>query len=181
MYTMKIICLTFLAVSILAPAVTADDHDIAYKTAKMLNPMSQDDENADFKSMEGVIIKFDSFPTSTQLPAELLKRMRDQCRKLHPTDISSRLSALRNQIEGHYYLNTDLWCPDLPKDAITKIKAVSAMLWDGDYSAQYKYAISEANAYRRLQKISFSKTAAVKKYPNSYKSQLFEVMGIRPR
>jgi hypothetical protein len=54
------------------------------------------------------------------------------------------------------------------------------MLWDGDYSAQYKYAISEANAYRRLQKISFSKTAAVKKYPNSYKSQLFEVMGIRP-
>lgn len=174
---MKILLVSviFVAIGSLASA------DMISESALRIYPNSKDAQDSYIRSERESQAKFENYPASANTPAKLLKELKVQCIHENPASMHGRLSSLKSQILNHYRLNKSPWGEDLPKAARVKIMAVGEMLWAGDYVSQYRYAISEAQAYRRLQKISFNKSEAEKKYPNSYRSQLYEVMGIRSR
>ena len=61
-----------------------------------------------------------------------------------------------------------------------KIMAVATALSGDDYEMRHLWALAEADALQLLSLLAFDTTAAQKKWPNSYQSQLQETLGIRP-
>lgn len=153
--------------------------DLIRETALRLYPSNRDAQLNYIKSERKSLADFENYPASASTPALLLDEIRKHCVRDHPASMSGRLMELKAQIISHHHLRKAPWGDDLPAQVKKKILAVGEMLRRGDYSAQYRYAIAEAQAYRRLKKIPFDRAAAEKKYPNHYGSQLRELLGFR--
>ena len=153
--------------------------DAIRKIALRLYPNDGDAQNRYMQSEKVNKNKFNQFPSSESLPNKLLDHLRENLIREYPASMARRLSGLTGQVKAHHNLKQGYWAEGLPEVAKAKILAVGEILWSGDYTRQYRRAISEAQAYRRLQKVPFDHSGAAKKYPNSYLSQLYEAMGIR--
>lgn len=123
---------------------------------------------------------FNALTGSAFIPNEALFKMKALAVQRNPWRMQERVQDVRGMMQGYYFLNQNNWGKGLPVKVRKKIKEVGGLLYGDDYAARYRWALDESLAYQRLQEIKFDTTAAKKKYPNSYQSQLKEALGIRP-
>lgn len=123
---------------------------------------------------------FRNYAGTPQVPEEVINGLKNLCILRYPFSMTSRTMEMQAQLASYQFLQRNDWAVDLPDDAKDKILAVGEMMLGLDYEQRHQWAVAEALAFKRLGKISFEKSAAQKKWPNSYQSQLIEVLSIRP-
>lgn len=112
--------------------------------------------------------------------SEIVSRLKAFCIKKHPYSMENRTQEMQNQLAAcQFYLKGD-WAEGLNDKQKNKIMNVAMLLIGDDYEMRYEWAFAEAEAFKRLSLLTVDTSAAQKKWPNSYQSQLHEALGIRP-
>ena len=123
---------------------------------------------------------FERFHPTPLINKALITKFKEFCIKKHPFSMDHRLQEMQIQLASYKAYTEATWAAGLEDQEKDKIMAVAAALSGDDYEMRHLWALAEADALQRLSLLSFDTTAAQKKWPNSYQSQLQETLGIRP-
>ncbi|NWK56747.1 hypothetical protein HW115_14080 [Verrucomicrobiaceae bacterium N1E253] len=177
---MKCLFSIVIAMATVTPASRADDfNQIIVETSVIYYPGDRElrNEYVDAERKDGQ--SFHNYAPSADVPNSVLKPIKELCIHKYPYSMQNRLIELREQIAAYRFFKQYAWADGLTDAAISKIEAVSETLLGTDYILIHQRAVNESRAFKQLGKINFeNKAAAARKYPNSYQSQLHQVLGL---
>lgn len=159
----------------------ADDfNQIIIETSVIYYPSDREfrNEYVDAERKDGQT--FHNYAPTADVPNSVLRTIKDLCIQKYPYSMQNRLIELREQVAAYRFFKRYSWAQGLTDTAITKIEAVSQTLLGSDYILIHQRAVNEARAVKQLSKINFkNKPSAAAKFPNSYQSQLYQVLGLK--
>lgn len=176
----KTIVLLSLSAALICPAQADDFHQIIIETSVLYYPGDREARNefVDAERKDGQT--FHQYAPTADVPNSVLKPIKEHCIMKYPYSMQNRLIELREQIAAYRFFKRYGWAAGLTGEAVSKIEAVSRTLLGADHILIHQRAVNEAKAFIQLTKINFkNKREAAHKFPNSYQSQLYQVLGLQ--
>ncbi len=181
MKLLKFIPSALIPLSLLASTAKAQDYrKEIVDNASILYP-TNGAMRSQYISLENVSAKlFTDFHSNHEFSNKIITQIKTFCIKKHPYSMQRRLEEMQTQLASYKSYKNELWAKGVDDKAKNKIMTIASILMGEDYEMKYSWALAEAQAYKALALLSSDTTQAQKKWPNSYQSQILEIVNLHP-